>query len=133
MLEAVQKCQSKLLRALNGSRVSDQISTKSLLLKFNILSVNQMNAQIKLSEMWKSVNIANYPIKTVKVESQAEGINTRAKFSGLLKELKVTNKNEKTFGIWHLVKSRNAPPFLAQRQPLKHLWHLCQFKKLIQK
>ena len=66
-----------------------------------------MNAQIKLSEMWKSVNIANYPIKTVKVESQAEGINTRAKFSGLLKELKVTNKNEKTFTkdaihIWNL-------------------------------
>ena len=50
-LEALQKCQNKLLRALNGSRVSDQICTKSLLLKFNILSVNQMNAQIKLSEM----------------------------------------------------------------------------------
>ena len=52
-LDALQKCQNKMLRALNGSRIKDQISTKSMLLKFKIISVNQMNAQIKLSEMWK--------------------------------------------------------------------------------
>ena len=56
-LEDLQKCQNKLLRALNGSRISDQISNNSMLVKFKILSVNQMNAQIKLTEMWKSIHI----------------------------------------------------------------------------
>ena len=71
-LEDIQKCQNKLLRALNGSRISDQISNKSMLVKFKILSVNQMNAQIKLSEMWKSINIENYPLKTELLEMQVD-------------------------------------------------------------
>ena len=36
-MEAIQKCQNKLLRTLNGTRVTDKISTVSLLTKFNIL------------------------------------------------------------------------------------------------
>ena len=28
----------------------------------NIVSINQINAQIKLAEMWKALNIVNYPI-----------------------------------------------------------------------
>ena len=34
------------------------------MLKMKMKSVKQINAQIKLNEMWKSVNIENYPIKT---------------------------------------------------------------------
>ena len=56
-----------------------------------------MNAQIKLNEMWKSVHIENYPIKTDSLICQPDIINTRARFSGLLKELKFTNKSERTF------------------------------------
>ena len=62
--EAIQKCLNKLVRVLNNSRISDKISTKFMLSKFNLLSVNQMNAQIKLTEIWKSVNVKNYPIKS---------------------------------------------------------------------
>ena len=99
-----------MLRALNGSSIKDQISTKSVLKKFNLLSVNQMNAQIKLTEMWKTINIENYPIKTELVECQDVGINTRARSLGLLKEHKVTNKSQKTFTndaihIWNLATS----------------------------
>ena len=109
-LEALQKCKNKLLRALNGSRISDQISNKSMLVKFKILSVNQMNAQVKLNEMWKSFNIKNYPIKTELLECQPDGINTSARSSGLLKEMKMSYRSQKTFTndathIWNLVPS----------------------------
>ena len=55
-LEAIQKCLNKLVRVLNNSRLSDKISTKLMLEKLGMLSVNQINAQIKLTEMWKATN-----------------------------------------------------------------------------
>ena len=53
-LMAIQKTQNKLTRFLNNSKISDKISTKTLLKNINGLSVNQLNAQIKLTELWKS-------------------------------------------------------------------------------
>ena len=41
---------------MNGTKISDKVSTESLLKKFNIMSVNQLNAQAKLLEVWKSLN-----------------------------------------------------------------------------
>ena len=96
-LQALQKCQNKLLRVLNGSKISDKVSTKSMLLKLKIKSVNQINAQIKLNEMWKSVNIVNYPIKTnvlVRTEDMAQ---TRAVTNGHLKEAPITNASQRSF------------------------------------
>ena len=34
-----------------------------MLEKFQMLSVNQMNAQIKLRKLWKAENVDNYPLK----------------------------------------------------------------------
>ena len=34
-----------------------------MLEKFNLLSVNQLAAQIKLNEVWKSTNLEGYPIQ----------------------------------------------------------------------
>ena len=70
---------------------------KSLLVKFKILSVNQMNAQIKLTEMWKSVHIDNYPIKTQQIECIEGEMNTRTRSLGQLKESKMTYRSEKAF------------------------------------
>ena len=55
-LTDLQLNQNKMLRHMNGSKISDRISTKSILEKFDILSVNQMNAQAKLLEIWKASN-----------------------------------------------------------------------------
>ena len=106
-LETIQKCQNKLLRALNGSRVSDKISTKSLLSKYNMLSVNQRNAQVKLSEMWKSTHIINYPIKTDSLQRNNDMRCTKAVSNGVLVESKTSNLSQKTFlndaiHIWNL-------------------------------
>ena len=43
--------------------LKDHIPSKSLLEKFNLLSVNKLAASIKLIEAWKSVNIVNYPVQ----------------------------------------------------------------------
>ena len=58
-----QRLQNKMLRILDGALVSDRKSTKTLLDNQNMLSVNQIAAQIKLTEMWKASNDPQYPIK----------------------------------------------------------------------
>ena len=47
---------------LNNTRLKDKINTKSIASKLNMLSVNQINAQVKLTEMWKATNVSYYPI-----------------------------------------------------------------------
>ena len=60
--KVIHKKQNDLLRFLAGCKISDKVSIKSLLDKFNTISVNQLNAQIKLLEIWKSLNIVGYPL-----------------------------------------------------------------------
>ena len=78
-----------------------------MLTKFNLLSANQINAQIKLTEMWKSVSIANYPIKTLTLQRSDDVMTTRAASIGTLQEARITTKSERTFlndaiHIWNL-------------------------------
>ena len=96
-MESIQKCQNKMLRILNGTKISDKVSTKSMLTKMNMLSVNQINAQIKLNEIWKSTHIPNYPIQSEFLIRSDNVANTRAAASGLLKENRLTYSSQKTF------------------------------------
>ena len=59
----LQKAQNKLLRFLNNSKISDKVSTSSMLVKHNMLAVNQINTQIKLTELWKAANDKDHPFK----------------------------------------------------------------------
>ena len=43
--------------------LAEKVSIKSMLEKFGLLSVNQLAAQIKLREVWKSIYCEDYPIK----------------------------------------------------------------------
>ena len=45
-MKALQVTQNCMLRAINGSKISDKVSTESMLKKFNFLSVNQLAASI---------------------------------------------------------------------------------------
>jgi len=58
-----QRLQNQMLRILDGALVSDRKSTKTLLDNQNMLSVNQIAAQTKLTEMRKASNDPQYPIK----------------------------------------------------------------------
>ena len=63
LLSKIQVTQNRMARFLNNSKISDKISNKDIYKKLNLLSVNQLNGQIKLPEFWKSLNNPNYPIK----------------------------------------------------------------------
>ena len=40
--------------------------TSSMLVKHNMLAVNQINTQIKLTELWKAANDKDHPFKLTK-------------------------------------------------------------------
>ena len=90
-MKELQITQNKMLRLLNNTRISDKVRTASLLSKFNMMSVNQINAQIKLSEMWKAMNEEDHPFNLVKRES---GPNVRAMRSVTNESLPVQNFSE---------------------------------------
>ena len=63
LLDAVQVAQNKMLRMLDRVSLREHVTSLSLLKKYNLPSVNQLAAQIKLTECWKIDNIKHYPLK----------------------------------------------------------------------
>ena len=63
LLDSLQVAQNKFARFVHGSTLMDRINTKIIFKETNLLSVNQINAQIKLLEVWKSKNYDSYPIQ----------------------------------------------------------------------
>ena len=94
--KAIQLIQNALLRVLNGTRIIDRVSTRSLLKKFNMLSVNQINAQIKLLEIWKSLKVPDYPLQLKQQGQQQSGLITRACSNGKLCEIGKSNLTQNT-------------------------------------
>ena len=94
--KSIQMIQNKLLRFLNGTKVKDQISTRSLLEKFGILSVNQLNAQIKLLEVWKAMNFNDNPLKIELQSAPVVGVTTRASKKGRPIDIGCTNNTQKS-------------------------------------
>ena len=74
----ITKILATLLRMLTKTKLKDMVSTKSLLNQTNMMSVNQINAQIKIQEIWKALNIQDYPIKIEKQTVKDVGTVTRA-------------------------------------------------------
>ena len=56
-----------------------------------MLSVNQINAQVKLTEMWKASNVQDYPINLVKKVPIKDNMHTRSTIRG---DLVLQGKNE---------------------------------------
>ena len=82
VLDDLQKVQNKLFRLLNNTRISDKICTKHIASNLNMLSVNQINAQVKLTEMWKASNLESYPTKLLKKEISDDNRLTRSTIRG---------------------------------------------------
>ena len=106
-LHAIQLIQNKLARALNNVKLSDHCSTKSLLDNLGMQSVNQLNAQIKITEIWKAVNNENYPISVNKYLLANDERLSRSKMSDKLVVtghsdlVKSTFKND-AINLWNL-------------------------------
>ena len=74
VMEQLQKTQNKLFRFLNKTKISDKIRTSEIMEKLNLLSINQINAQIKLMETWKALNNdKDNPIKSLKITNKKKG------------------------------------------------------------
>ena len=88
--KSIQLTQNKLTRFLNGTLIKDQISTKSILDSLNMLSVNQINAQIKLTEAWKIINEPIYPTKWEQKKKLEDEKITRAMQANIPETAKTT-------------------------------------------
>ena len=83
-------------RLINGKTLKDKVSTKVLLENANLLSVNQINAKVKLQEIWKVLNIVDYPLKIKLNEAQADQVATRAMMNSTPLEMGSTTLKSKT-------------------------------------
>ena len=111
LMKDLQVCQNKMLRLLNNSRISDRISTASMLTKFNMMSVNQINAQIKLSEMWKAVKDEDHPFGLTKREPGPDVRSMRSITNEMLPVQSFSELSKNTFindGIkaWNLAPAK---------------------------
>ena len=80
--KTIQIAQNDMMRFITGCKTKDKVSTKSLLEKCGFLSINQLNAQVKLMEIWKAKNVDNYLLKIKQQESTSETVTTRAAARG---------------------------------------------------
>ena len=95
-LKAIQIVQNDLLRVLNGTKIKDKVSIIYMLKKFDLMSFNKINAQIKLLEIWKSLNLNNYPLQVEQQSPKTETISTRACTIGRLCEVGKSDILQKT-------------------------------------
>ena len=75
-VKAAQIAQNKLLRILDGSNLKDRRHISDMLIKQEMLSVNQTAAQIKLTEAWKASKEEDYPVK-MRREREIPEVETR--------------------------------------------------------
>ena len=73
------------------------IINQSIKSGINMLSVNQLNAQMKLLDLWKANNCINYPTKIKKMEANEDRSTTRAVTSGKLVESGTSQHAKSTF------------------------------------
>ena len=86
-----------MLRMLENKRIKDRVSIKSMLEKNKMLSVNQTNAQIKLTEMWKMETNKEYPVRGERQRRQENGRETRGFTSGKWIEFGTSTKAKNSF------------------------------------
>ena len=75
-----------MMRVLTNTKICDKVPTNKLLEDTGMLSTNQLNAQIKLLEMWKANNVKDYPLKLNKQSMKPNNVNTRACTQGQIIE-----------------------------------------------
>ena len=61
-MRSTQIAQNKMIRMVENVSLKEHIKSADMLKKNNLLSVNQLAAQIKITEAWKSINVPDYSI-----------------------------------------------------------------------
>ena len=128
VMKSLQLTQNRLLRSLNGSMVKDKISVKSMLEKFELLSVNQLSAEIKLVEGWKIVNIEGHPLTLDPYNHQAQTshMELRLQPTRVFNDTYKLQRSSHSFNIeasrlWNLAPAeiRSAPTLAAAKTAIR--------------
>ena len=123
-----------MLRLLNNTRTKDKIPVKHMLEKYNLLSVNQLAAQIKLQEVWKAVHVDNYGVimDPYRIHKDTSGRETRPQAGRIFNDTTRLALADNSFHI-DAAKLWNAAPYdvitaptisIAKTAILKHVKHL---------
>ena len=92
-----------------------------------MLSVNQMAAQIKLTEMWKASNDTHYPTKKKMRNTQVEGMEARICTQGDLTESGGLTREKKSFNIGEAkfsIKIRTAKTLATAKKAIRAQWKI---------
>ena len=81
-LNAIQTTYNKLARLINNKTLKDRVESRLLFSRIGWLSFNQINAQVKLLEAWKMVNIKDYPLKFEQKQIDSNSRATRSISNG---------------------------------------------------
>ena len=110
-MKSLQTTQNRLLRMLNKTRLSDKVSIASMLEKFQLLSVNQLAAEIKLIEVWKAINVEGCPIKLdpYVAERRKTNIELRPKTNRIFNDTAKLQVSQSSFNIDAARTWNNAP------------------------
>ena len=100
-MKSIQLTQNRMLRAINNTRIKDKISTRSLLEKFGLLSVNQLAAKIKLVEVWKSIHQEGNPIglEPYNLNLSSQNLSLRTQANRVFNDSCRLKKSESSFNI----------------------------------
>ena len=90
-----------------------------MLEKHNMMSINQKNVQIKLTEIWKAVKDESHPFKIEVPRVNPEERVSRGQVAGYIKSKALTNITKKTF-INDSVKAWNQAPLSIKMQTNIH-------------
>ena len=95
---------------MENFRINDRCNTKNLLENTKMLSVNQIMAQIKLTEMWKAINTNKNPLNFQPRSAAEDTRTTRSISNGMLENsgFSVLSKNsfiEDSKRVWNLAPS----------------------------
>ena len=138
LLGSIQVAQNKLARFLNGNTLMDKISTSEILKQIGIPSVNQINAQTKLIQVWKSQQSSSFPTQWQRRNETIEDRRTRASHYNKLTELSGGQILTSTF-ISDAARIWNSAPesikastslYMAKKRGLKNTVLHFQSKKL---
>ena len=125
-MKVLQRTQNTLLRVLTRKKLADRVRIRDMLNDCNMLSVNQMAAQVKITEMWKAANIQDYPLKIERKEIADEKMTTRSVTRGDLVVRGKTTQMSKSFigsatRLWYNVPNevKNAKSLITAKKNIK--------------
>jgi hypothetical protein len=99
-----------------------------------MMSVNQIAAQIKLTEMWKALNDSQYPLRVEQKSDKEDGIGTRSMTRGDLIEFGSSTHSKKSFmgsstRLWNVAPEeiKKVLSFKKQRKSSRPIVKLYQY------